>query len=269
MSRNPLLPPYNTPDQTAPFDQIKTSDFEPGIKAAIEVAKERISEIAQTEHPTFENVVEKLEFSSLELNRVAEIFFNLNSAETNDEIQAAARTISPALTAFGNDVLLNGELFEKVDAVYATRDDLKLTPEQSRLLEKTWKSFTRNGAGLSDSDKETLRKIDEELSTLGLQFGENVLADTHAFTLHITDKSQLSGLPESIVEMAEETAQSKELEGWAFTLDYPSYMGFMTYSDQRELREQMWRAFSQRGFNKNDNKQQPVRPNPIRLNSNA
>ncbi|NVK29149.1 MAG: M3 family metallopeptidase [Flavobacteriia bacterium] len=252
-SVNPLLPPYNTPDETVPFDKISNADFLPAIETGINLARERVDAIAKVENPTFENVIEALEFSSLELNRAAEVFFNLNSAETNDEIQKAAREISPKLTAFGNDVLLNADLFEKVDAVYQQRDKLNLTGEQDRLLEKTWKSFTRNGAGLPDEKKEELRKLDEQLSTLGLQFGENVLADTHAFTMHITEEADLAGLPDSVVDMAEEEAKERELEGWVFTLDYPSYMGFMTYADNRELRQKMWSAFSKRGFNENDN----------------
>ncbi|KAB2809837.1 M3 family metallopeptidase [Phaeocystidibacter luteus] len=252
-SVNPLLPPYNTPDETVPFDKISNSDFIPAIEEGIEMARERVDAIAATEDPTFESVIEALEFSSLELNRVAEVFFNLNSAETNDEIQSAAREISPKLTAFGNDVLLNAALFEKVDAVYRQKESLNLSGEQNRLLEKTWKSFTRNGASLSDEKKEELRKLDEQLSTLGLQFGENVLADTHDFTMHLTDKSDLSGLPDSVIDMAEEAAKQRELEGWVFTLDYPSYMGFMTYADNRALRHKMWSAFSKRGYNENDN----------------
>lgn len=252
MSSSYLLPPYNTPLNTVPFDQIKTADFEPAIDEAIALAKNRIAKIEATENPTFENIIEALEFGSMELGRVAEVFFNLNSAETNDEIQALARSISPKLTAFGNDVLLNEKLFEKVDAVYQQRESLNLNGEQNRLLEKTWKSFTRNGAKLSSEQKEELRKIDEKLSTLGLHFGENVLADTHDFTLHITDEADLAGLPESAIEMAEETAKEKELAGWAFTLDYPSYMAFMTYASNRELRKKLWEAFAKRGNNAND-----------------
>lgn len=251
-STNPAIPPYNTPFQTVPFDEIKVEDFEPAVDEAIRMAKERIEQIEKQANPNFKNVIESLEFASLELNRVAEIFFNLNSAETNDEIQSKAKDISPKLTAFGNDVMLNANLFAKVDAVYQNRESENLNGEEMRLLEKTWKSFTRNGAALSDDDKEKLRELDKELSTLSLQFGENVLADTHAFELHLTDEEDLSGLPESVLEMGKATAEEKEKKGWVFTLDYPSYMGFMTYADRRDLRHKMWLAFSKRGYNEND-----------------
>lgn len=249
---NPAIPPYNTPFETVPFDKIKVEDFEPAIDESIRLANGRIDAISKVDNPNFKNVIEALEFASMELNRVAEIFFNLNSAETNDAIQAKAKDISPKLTAFGNDVMLNSELFEKVDAVYQNRESENLNGEELRLLEKTWKSFTRNGAALSDDAKEKLRELDKELSTLSLQFGENVLADTHAFELHITEEQDLSGLPESVVEMGKTTAEEKDKEGWIFTLDYPSYMGFMTYADHRELRHKMWLAFSKRGYNDNE-----------------
>ncbi len=249
---NPLLPPYNTPFESIPFDDISTEDFLPAVEKAMELAQERINVIAAVEAPTFFNVIEELEFASLELNRIAEVFFNLNSAETNDDIQKYAREISPKLTAFGNDVMLNKALFEKVDEIYQNRSALNLSTEQDRLLDKTWKSFTRNGANLNDNQKEELRGIDEELSTLGLQFGENVLADTNDFKLHLTEKNQLAGLPEYAISMAKQAASDRELEGWVITLDYPSYMAFMTYAENRELRRELWEAFSKRGFNAND-----------------
>lgn len=248
-----ILPPYRTPFDCVPFDQITNDQFEPAIDESIALENERLHQISIEENPTFENVIEALEFASLELNRVAEIFFNLNSAETNDEIQKLARSISPKLSRFSNDVILNPALFEKVNLVYEGRDQLNLSPEQDRLLEKTWKSFTRNGAGLEAQQKEELRKIDEELSTLGLQFGEHVLADTQDFTLHITKLEDLNGLPESAIEAAAEAAKERELQGWVFTLDYPSYMAFMTYAENRTLRKEMWTAFGMRGNNKNDN----------------
>lgn len=250
---SPLIPPYNTPQDTVPFGQFSEADFEPAVDSAIEMAKARIAAIEKTDNPSFENTIEALEFSTLELNRVAEVFFNLNSAETNDEIQSIARQISPKLSAFGNDVLLNAGLFEKVDMVYSQKNTLDLTHEQNRLLEKTWKSFVRNGARLNDEQKTQLREIDQKLSTLGLQFGEHVLADTHAFSLHITKQNELSGLPDSAVEAAAEAAQERELEGWVFTLDYPSYMAFMTYTESSERRKELWTAFALRGNNDNDN----------------
>lgn len=248
---NPLLPPYNTPHNAVPFDRIQTSDFMPAIDRGIELAMERIHQI-ETLPASFSNTIEGLEFASLELNRVSEVFFNLNSAETNEDIQALAREISPKLTAFGNDVLLNATLFAKVNEVYESGVMDELDEESARLLEKTWKAFSRNGAGLPEDKQGELRSISEKLSTLSLQFGENVLADTHDYTLHVTDEADLEGLPENVIEMAAEEASQREMDGWVFTLDYPSYMGFMTYSTRRSLRENMWRAFARRGYNDND-----------------
>src|SRR5690606_429593 len=186
------------------------------------------------------------------LERTSSIFFNLHSAETNDEIQKIAMEVSPLLSEFGNDVRLNAALFEKVKAVYNKRESLNLTPEQLTLVEKNYKSFSRNGANLPEEKKNRLREIDKELATLSLQFGENVLAETNNFQLHITDDKDLSGLPEGAIEAARELAMSLEKEGWVFTLDHPSYLPFMTYADNRELRKKMAIAFGAKGFQKNE-----------------
>lgn len=250
---NVLTQRFTTKYDTAPFYSIKTEDFLPAIKEGIEVARKEIDNItANTDEPTFENTIAAMSFGGEVLERASSIFFNLHSAETNDEIQKIAMEVSPLLSEFGNDVRLNKELFNRVKAVYNKRESLALTPEQVTLLDKKYKSFSRNGANLPDDKKARLREIDKELSKLSLQFGENVLAETNAYQLHITNEADLSGLPEGTIEAARELALSLEKEGWVFTLDYPSYMPFMTYADNRELRKQMAIAFGAKGFQKNE-----------------
>ena len=245
---NPLLQDFNT----APFSQINESDYAPAIKKAIEETKKEIEAIVlNTEVPTFENTTVALDFTGEKLDRITSIFFNLNSAETNDEIQKIAKEISPWLSDFKNDIILNEALFQKVKVVYDSKGSLNLTPEQKMLLEKQYKGFARNGANLNESDKSKLRKIDAKLSKLSLQFGENVLAETNAFEMHLTDENQLSGLPESVKEAASEIAKSKGKEGWVFTLDYPSYIPFMTYADNRELRKKLAIAAGKKAFQEN------------------
>ena len=243
---NPLLQPYST----APFSQIKNSHFLPAITQLIEETKEEINAITSNpEPPTFENTVEALEHTGERLDRATSIFFNLNSAETNDEIQKLAQEISPMLTEFSNDVLLNEELFIRIKTVYKEKEALNLSEEQKMLLDKKYKSFSRNGANLSKDKKGELRKIDTELAKLKLTFGENVLAETNKFELQITDEKDLSGLPEGVIEAALQTAAEKERKGWVFTLDHPSYVPFLTYADNRELRKKMAIAFGAKGFN--------------------
>ncbi|MBL4568857.1 MAG: M3 family peptidase, partial [Flavobacteriaceae bacterium] len=245
---NPLLQHFNT----APFTKISTNDFKPAIKKAIELAKQEIEEIvSNSEAPTFNNTTVALDFTGDKLNRITSIFFNLNAAETNDEIQKIAKEISPWLSEFRNDIVLNEILFKRVKSVYDTIDGLELTPEQNTLLEKQYKGFARNGANLNNADKVKLRKIDAKASQLSLQFGENVLAETNAYELLLTDKNQLAGLPESVQEAAQLLARQKEKEGWLFTLDYPSYIPFMTYADNRELRKEMAIAAGKKAFQKN------------------
>lgn len=254
MTKNPLLQDFNTP----PFSKITNADYKPAIEEGIKMAKVEINAIANSsEIPTFENTTVALDFTGEKLNKITSIFFNLNSAETNDEIQEIAKEVSPMLSEFANDITLNERLFNRVKTVYDTKDNLELTPEQTMLLEKQYKGFARNGANLNDIDKTELRKIDAELSKLSLQFGENVLAETNAYEMHLTDKNDLSGLPESVKEAAEEVAKSKEKEGWIFTLDYPSYIPFMTYADNRELRKKLAIAAGKKAFqdNKYNNEQ--------------
>jgi len=245
---NPLLQPFNT----APFSKISTEHYKPAIKKAIELAKKEIAEIVENEaKPTFENTTEALDFTGERLNRITSIFFNLNSAETSDEIQKNAQEISPWLSEFKNDITLNQALFQRIKTVFEDRDRLKLTPEQKTLLEKQYKGFARNGANLNDLDKKALRKIDASLSKLSLKFGENVLTETNAFELHLVEEKQLSGLPDSTKDAAHQLATERGKEGWVFTLDYPSYIPFLTYADNRELRKEMAIAAGKKAFQNN------------------
>ena len=252
---NPLLTTF----ETAPFSKIKNEHFSPAIKHFIAVTRTQINEISENkEAPTFKNTVEALDCTGLQLDRISSIFFNLNSAETNDEIQKIAQEVSPLLSDFRNDLLLNEKLFQRVKQVYDFRSSLSLNSEQNMLLKKQYKSFARNGANLSEKDKEILRKIDGKLSKLKLKFGENVLAETNKFYLQITHKKKLSGLPEGVIEMAAQTAREKKITGWVFTLDHPSYVPFITYSNQRELRKKITIAFGQKAFNNNENDNQSL-----------
>ncbi|TDE00172.1 M3 family metallopeptidase [Flavobacterium sandaracinum] len=244
---------FNTKYNTAPFSKIKNEDFLPAFQKGIELAKAEIDAIIRNPiQPTFENTIEALDFSGAILDRISSIFFNLNSAETNDEIQKIAQEVSPLLSEFGNDIRLNPDLFARVKTVYDQREKLNLTAEQTTLLDKKYKGFSRNGANLPEDKKNQLREIDKELSKLSLQFGENVLAETQAYQLHITDASDLAGLPEGTIEAARSLAKSQEKEGWIFTLDYPSYVPFVTYADNRELRKKMVIAFGAKGFQNNE-----------------
>ncbi|MBJ2174936.1 M3 family metallopeptidase [Aureibaculum sp. A20] len=250
--KNPLLQNFNTPHTTAPFSKIKNEHFKPAFEEAIQKAKAEIDEItSNSEAPSFKNTIEPLDFSGYTLDRVSSIFFNLNSAETNDEIQKIAQEVSPLLSEFSNDIRLNEKLFERIKSVYDARKNLDLTVEQATLLDKKYKSFARNGANLDDTSKNKLREIDMKLSKRSLQFGENVLAETNAFEMHLTDENQLKGLPDGAKEAAKMAAKEKDLEGWLITLDYPSYVPFMTYADDRNLRKKLAIAFGARAFKNN------------------
>ena len=217
------------------------------------------------QRPTFENTIEALEYSGQQLDRVSSLFFNLNSAETNPEIQKIAQEISPWLSEFRNDITLNEALFSRVKTVFDSKEKLQLSPEQTMLLEKQYKSFARNGANLSEEKKATLRKIDNELSKLSLQFGENVLAETNNFELHILDEKELTGLPESAKEAAQEIAKEKDKEGFVFTLDFPSYIPFVTYVENRELRKKMAIAAGKKGFQNNKFNNEQIVLNIVKL----
>ncbi len=263
---NPLLDEFKTPFSTAPFSKIKNHHFKPAFIEGIKLAKDEIDNITNNNStPTFENTLEALEFGGERLDRMSSVFFNLNSAETNDEIQKIAQEISPILSEFSNDVKLNEQLFKRVKHIYEGKDALNLTTEQDTLLTNSYKSFVRNGANLNESDKTELRKIDTELAQLKLTFGEHVLAETNDFELHLTDENQLNGLPENTIEAAQIAAKEKNKEGWIFTLDYPSYIPFMTYSSDRNLRKKMAIAFGAKAFRNNKNDNQQVLLNIVKL----
>lgn len=246
---NILLSPFNTKYNTAPFSKIETQDFKPAIISLIEDTKKEIDAIVDNpESPTFKNTIEALEYSGQQLERATSIFFNLNAAETNDDIQKIAQELSPILSEFGNDITLNDALFKRVKSVYDSKDSLELTTEQHTLLDKKYKSFSRNGANLNEADKLKLRDIDKKLAQLKLQFGEHVLAETNNYQMVITDENDLSGLPEGAKEAAKQLAESKGIEGWVITLDYPSYIPFMTYADNRQLREELSKASGSKAF---------------------
>ena len=250
---NILTSTYNTKYNTAPFSQIKMSDYQAAFETTIVAARAEIDAITNnSEKPTFENTIEALDYSGQPLDRLSSIFFNLNSAETSDEMQKIAQEVSPILTAFSNDISLNEILFQRVKAVYDQKDKLTLTTEQATLLDKKYKSFARNGALLSEDKKSRLREIDTELAKLKLTFGENVLAETNNYELHITNEDDLKGLPEGAIEMARSLAETKEKEGWIFTLDFPSYLPFVTYADNRELRKEITIAAGKKAFQNNE-----------------
>ena len=244
---NPFFQPYQTPHDTAPFDRIRLEDFEEAMLEGIRRDDEQIEKIINNpEKPTFDNTIINVDdekdgenYYDL-LSRVSTVFFNLLSAETNDEMDALAQKMSPILTKHANDIRLNEKLFERIK--YVHRHHRKLTPEEKMLLDNCYDGFVRSGALLDAAGKERLRQLTEEASMLGLQFSQNLLKENKAFTLHITDEAQLDGLPETAREAAALAAKEQEKDGWIFTLDFPSYSPFMTYSTQRELRRQMHMA---------------------------
>ena len=252
---NPFLTESKAPFGAPEFDKIKTEHYLPAFEAAIAEAKAEIDAITSNpDEPTFENTIEAMEYSGQTLNKVAGIFYNVNEAHTSDEMQAIAEAIAPMMTEYSMYVSLNAPLFERVKAVYEKKDSLNLEKDQLKLLEDNYKSFVRGGANLPEDKKEEFGKISEELSLATLQFGKNVLAATNAYTLHITDSTDLAGLPGYVKAMAAETAKEKGLEGWAFTLQAPSYVPFMQYSTNRALREDMWKAYNTRAIGgDNDN----------------
>lgn len=250
---NPLLGIFKTPHETAPFSLIENEHFMPAFEEAIKQGEADIEKIkTNPAAPTFENTVVALDNAGRLLSRTAGIFFNLMNAETNDELQKIAQEVSPMLTKYQNDISLDPVLFEKVKAVYAEKETLNLTAEQQTLLENSYIGFVRQGANLSDSDKDKFREISTDLSKLSLKFDENVLKETNLYELHITDKSQLGGLPESALEAAAGVAKSKNKEGWVFDLNMPSYLPFMKYADNRELRKELYIAYSSRSYKGNE-----------------
>lgn len=242
---NPFLQPYATPHETVPFHLIRLEHYEPAIREGMRQEDEEIAAIVtNTEAPTFANTILPLAESGKLLERVTTVLFNLMSAETCDELEAIAEKMMPELSEHSNNISLSPELFARVKAVYEQRETLTLTPEERQLLEKTYDGFRRNGANLSDADKETYRRLSMELSTLTLRFSQNHLKETNRYELVLTQAEQLQGLPPSAVEAAAHTAAEKGKEGWGITLQAPSYVPFMKYSDCRDLRRELYMAYN-------------------------
>ncbi len=252
-STNPFFSKYNTPYDVPPFNLIKSEHYKPAIVEGITRSQQDIAAIInQKGQPTFENTIVALNNNGEMLKRVTSVFYNQNSANTNEELQKIANDVAPKLSAHRDDIYLNDALFQKVKSVYNTKNKLKLTPEQATLLDKTYKSFIRSGANLSDTDKKKLRTINSKLSVLTLQFGQNLLAETNNYELVISNKEDLAGLPAEIIEAAAITAQEKGKSGWIFTLSNSSVMPFLQYSSNRKLRKEIWTAYTNRGNNKNN-----------------
>lgn len=243
---NPFLHAYGTPHETVPFNRIELNDYEPAIREGMNEEDREIERITDnTEPPTFENTILALENSGALLERVTTVFFNLMSAETCDEMDALAEKMMPELSEHSNNISLNPKLFSRIKQVYAQKESLKLTAEEKQLLQKTYDGFMRNGADLSDSDKEIYRKLSAELSSLTLKFAQNHLKETNSFELVLTDKNELEGLPESTVEAARHAAEEKgKKDCWMFTLQAPSYVPFMKYSAKRGLRKKLYMAYN-------------------------
>jgi len=260
MTNNVLLQKFDTPFEVPPFDQIKQSDYIPAYKEAIKQHDAEIDAIVNnSEAPTFKNTVEALELSGQLLSTIDNIFENLTSTLSDSNMQAIAKEVSPLMSAHNDDIYLNDKLFARIKSVYEQKDNLKLNTEQSTLLSKTYKAFVRGGANLSAKDKETLRGLNKELGILSLQFGENVLAETNAFEMLLTNEADLAGLPEGIKQAAVANAKDHGYEsGWLFTLDKPSLIPFITYSDKRDLREKMFKGYIMRGDNNNANDNKEV-----------
>lgn len=244
---NPLLVESTAPHGAPQFTQITNEHYKPAFEQAVREARADIAAIVgNAQAPTFANTIEALEFSGRRLDRISNIFFNLNEAHTNDTMQALALELSPMLTEFSNDVSLDPKLFARVKAVYDRRESLGLSAEQRQLLEKTYKRFARSGAALSDRDKKTYRELTARLSELSLQFNQNSLAATNAFTLHVTDPAVVGELPDFVREGMAAEAKERGLDGWIVTLQIPSMVPFMTYSSNRSLKEKLWRAYNTR-----------------------
>ena len=250
---NPLIDFPQTPFGSLAFDAIEPAHFMPAAEHWMNVARERISAITEnTDAPSFSNTLVPLEFASKELGVVSSCFFNLNSAETNEDIQTIARELSPKLTLFNNETLLNEALFVRIKAVWENREREQLDAESARLLKETYEGFVRNGALLEGEERESLKSLSEKLSKLSLSFGENVLKETQAFELHVADPEELAGLPEATIASAASLAEEKGKKGYVFGLDMPTYISIMKYADNAALREKMYRAYGTRAAKDNE-----------------
>jgi len=251
--KNPLLTEFDTPFGVPPFSEIEMDDFIPAVREAMKEHNGEIEAIANNkEEATFENTIVALERAGSTLDQVQSVFYNLNSSLTGPEMQEIAREMAPEVSAHSDAIRMNADLFEKVSQVYDKKDELDLNQEESKLLEETYKYFVRGGAALSEEDKEKLKKINEELSLLSLKFGQNVLAETNNYKLVITDENDLSGLPDAVIESAAAAAKEAGREGWVFTVQKPSMLPFLTYADNRELREELHNAYINLGNNGNE-----------------
>lgn len=247
IAQNPFLQPYNTPHGTAPFDRIRLEHYEPAMMEGIKQQNAEIEDIIQNpEAPTFENTIEAYEASGELLERVSSVFGNLMSAETSDEMQALARKLMPVMTEHSNNISLNEALFARIKSVYDQRQQLQLSTEQQQLLKDIYEGFAQNGANLQGADRETYRELNNRLSLLTLQFSENLLKATNSYQLLLTNPEQVKGLPQTALDAARESAEQKGEQGWRFTLDYPSYVPFMEYADNRELRRELYTAYASR-----------------------
>lgn len=253
---NPLLQqPWNTPYQTPPFDQIKEEHYLPAIKTAIALAEKEIESITNSmEKPNFQNTIVALERSGIVLKRIEGIFFNMLSCNTNPNLQKMAEEISPILSHFSNSLYHNEKLFKRVEMVYRAKNDA-LDTEDKKLIEDTYKSFVNNGAKLSHEKKKQYAQLTEELSLLNLKFSKNVLESTNSFSKNITDKNQLKGIPDDLLQIAKNRAQEKEMKGYLFDLSTPSYLAIMKYAEDRELRKEFYIAYNQRGSKQFDNEE--------------
>ena len=246
---NPLLEKFNQKYTSSPFQDIKEEHYLPAFQELIKISEKEIDEITNNStEPTFANTIEAMAFSGEQLDRVSNIFFNINSAETNDGIQKIAQEVSPLLTEFSSKISQNTTLFQRIKNVYDSREKLSLNEEQKMLLNETYKGFVRSGALLNEENKKKLEKINMDLSIKSLQFGQNVLASTNAYFKHITDKEELKGIPEAILQQYEEDAKEKNLEAYIITLQYPSYLPAMTYAENRELRKELALANGKKSF---------------------
>lgn len=264
---NPFFADYQTPFEVPPFDKIDTTHYMPAFVEGMERGMKEIEAIvSNTEAPTFENTIYAFDRSGQFLTRVSKVFFNLNSANTNEQMQAIARTVDPLLTKHNDDIYLNDKLFQRIKTVYEKRHESKLDSQQIRVVEKYYRDFERRGANLSAEQKDELRKINTELSMLSLQFGQNLLAETNKnFKLVIEDSADLAGLPKSIVESAAEEAKSSNVKGWVFNLTKPSMIPFLQYAQNRELREKIYRGYFMRGNNGNANDNNDIITKLIKL----
>ena len=268
-TKNPFFEKYETPFNVPDFEQINNDHFIPAFRKGIEYQMKEIEVIANNnEEPSFENTVVALEESGVLLTRVSNVFYNLLSSITNDTLQNIAKKVAPELSKHRDDILLNAHLFSRIKIVYGNMDSLELNPEQAKLLDEAYKKFVRGGANLNENNQGKLRKINEELSLLSLSFGDNLLAETNSFTLVIDNKENLAGLPGPVIASAAETAAQKEMEGkWVFTLQKPSMIPFLQYSENRNLREKIFKAYINRCNNGNeyDNKENVVEIASLRL----